>query len=137
MYLHVITAYKRDGKKAGAGQNIHNCDFKLPTPAGKVCDVDISSWGPCVEENHFAYHKSTPCIFLKLNKIYGWRPKFYNSSDHLPPSMPEDLKEHIRNMTAYDKNYVSFAYLMDNYFIEPMHSYMCMCILAAVIRQNI
>lgn len=102
-----ISAYKRDGKKTSAGQNIHNCDFKLPPPAGKVCDVDISAWGPCVEENNFAYHKSTPCIFLKLNKIYGWKPKFYNSSENLPEQMPSDLKDHIKNMTAYDKNYVS------------------------------
>lgn len=103
-----LSEYKRDANKSGAGQNIHNCDFKLPPPAGKVCDVDVSLCSPCVEDNGFAYHKSTPCIFLKLNKIYGWKPEFYNSSDNLPSAMPDDLKEHIKNMTAYNKNYVSF-----------------------------
>lgn len=98
--------YKRHGKPAGSGQNIHNCDFKLPPPAGKVCAVDTRAWAPCVEENNYAYHKATPCIFLKLNKIFAWKPSFYNSSDHLPEAMPTDLREHIRNMTAYDKNYV-------------------------------
>ncbi|KAH9636192.1 hypothetical protein HF086_007144 [Spodoptera exigua] len=106
-----LAVYKRDGKKSGASQNIHNCDFKLPAPAGKVCDVDISAWGPCLEENHFAYQKSTPCVFLKLNKIFGWKPAFYNSSDSLPGEMPDDLKEHIRNMTAYDKNYLNMVWV--------------------------
>ncbi|GBP78472.1 hypothetical protein EVAR_52278_1 [Eumeta japonica] len=104
-----LQAYKRKGKTAGAGQNIHNCDFKLPPPAGKVCDVDTRSWGPCVEENHFAYHKSTPCLFLKLNKIFAWRPDYYNSSDHLPATMPADLQDHIKNITAFDKNYVALV----------------------------
>ncbi|XP_048487876.1 sodium/potassium-transporting ATPase subunit beta-2 [Plutella xylostella] len=106
-----LTLYKRDGKSGRAGKNIHNCDFKLPPPAGKVCDVDISSWGPCTEENGFAYNKSTPCVFLKLNKIYAWKPKFYESSDALPEAMPKDLKEHIRNMTAYDKNYLKMVWV--------------------------
>ncbi|XP_047041943.1 sodium/potassium-transporting ATPase subunit beta-2-like [Helicoverpa zea] len=106
-----LAVYKRDGKKAGASQNIHNCDFQLPAPAGKVCDVDISAWGPCLEDNHFAYQKSTPCVFLKLNKIFGWKPAFYNSSEHLPEEMPTDLKEHIKNMTAYDKNYLNMVWV--------------------------
>lgn len=104
---YAISAYKRDANKSGGSQNIHNCDFKLPPPAGKVCDVDVNAWRPCTEENGFAYQKSTPCVFLKLNKIFGWRPAFYNSSDALPAAMPDDLKEHIKNMTAFDKNYVS------------------------------
>ncbi|XP_041988735.1 sodium/potassium-transporting ATPase subunit beta-2-like isoform X1 [Aricia agestis] len=106
-----LKTYKRDANKSIAGQNIHNCDFKLPPPAGKVCDVDVNAWGPCTEENGFAYHMSTPCIFLKLNKIFGWKPEFYNSSDNLPAAMPEDLKEHIRNMTAYDKNYLNMVWV--------------------------
>lgn len=107
--MHTLfSAYKRDGKKAVAGQNSHTCDFQLPPPAaGKVCDVDISSLSPCVESNLFAYDRSTPCIFLKLNKIFGWKPNFYNSSDHLPKAMPKLLTDHIQNVTAYDKNYVS------------------------------
>ncbi|CAH2105102.1 unnamed protein product [Euphydryas editha] len=106
-----LQKYKRDANKSGAGQNIHNCDFKLPPPAGKVCDVDVSLCSPCVEDNGFAYQKSTPCIFLKLNKIYGWKPEFYNSSDNLPSAMPDDLKEHIKNMTAYNKNYLNMVWV--------------------------
>lgn len=74
--------------------------------------MDVESWGPCVHENGFAYNKSTPCVFLKLNKIFGWKPQFYDTADSLPSAMPKDLVEHIRNMTAYDKNYVSVVFFL-------------------------
>ncbi|XP_063358847.1 sodium/potassium-transporting ATPase subunit beta-2-like [Cydia amplana] len=107
-----LEAYKRDNKKVGAGRNTHTCD-KQPPPPGKVCDVDINApaWFPCVESNSFAYNKSTPCVFLKLNKIYGWKPHYYNSSDHLPKDMPEDLKSHVRNMTAFDKQNLNMVWV--------------------------
>ncbi|KAH9636183.1 hypothetical protein HF086_007135 [Spodoptera exigua] len=61
--------YKKKGQTAGAGQNIYNCDFKNLPPPGKVCDVDIRRLEPCIDENHFSFHKSSPCIFLKLNRL--------------------------------------------------------------------
>lgn len=35
-----------------------------------------------------------PCIFLKLNKIFDWEPKYYEKKN-LSLTMPEDLKAHI------------------------------------------
>ncbi|XP_023942956.1 sodium/potassium-transporting ATPase subunit beta-2 [Bicyclus anynana] len=106
-----LKVYKQKGQTAGAGQNIFNCNFKSPPPPGKVCDVDIRSWEPCIEENHFSFHKSSPCIFLKLNRIYGWRPEFYNDVNHLPSDMPHDLQAHIRNMTDYNPDYVNMVWV--------------------------
>lgn len=61
--------YKKPGQMAGAGQNVHVCDFETELPEGKVCDVDLNSLTPCISENHYNYHKKAPCIFLKLNKV--------------------------------------------------------------------
>lgn len=87
--------YKVPGLTPGRGQNIYNCDYNQPPPKGQVCDVDIKAWSPCTKENNYSYHKSSPCIFLKLNKIYDWLPEFYNSSQNLPGNMPENLKTYI------------------------------------------
>ncbi|XP_049871770.1 sodium/potassium-transporting ATPase subunit beta-2-like [Pectinophora gossypiella] len=103
--IDFLSVYKKKGQTAGAGQNIFNCDFRNPPPPGKVCDVDIRGWEPCIEENHFSFHKSSPCIFLKLNRIYGWRPEYYNDTQRLPSDMPADLQAHIRNITAYNRDY--------------------------------
>jgi sodium/potassium-transporting ATPase subunit beta len=69
--------------------------------------VDIKSWAPCVQENHYSYHKSSPCIFLKLNKIFGWVPHFYNDSEHLPSNMPKDLQTFIKDTSVKEPHTVS------------------------------
>ncbi|CAG9121751.1 unnamed protein product [Plutella xylostella] len=109
--IDFLSVYKKKGQTAGAGQNIFNCDFRNPPPHGKVCDVDIRGWEPCIDENHFSFHKSSPCIFLKLNKIYGWRPEFYNDTANLPEAMPVDLQTHIRNITAFNRDYANMVWV--------------------------
>lgn len=89
--------YKTPGLTYNRGQNIYSCDYNSPPPKGMVCDVDVKAWGPCIEENNFNYHKSAPCVILKLNKIFGWVPEYYNDTNSLPEKMPEELKNYIRN----------------------------------------
>lgn len=94
-----------------------------------VCDVDIKQYGPCTLENHYNYHKSAPCIFLKLNKIYGWVPEFYNESSSLPSNMPTDLKDYIKEKEQKELHTVrpisrsveSFHLCTDTGFIPDEH----------------
>ncbi|XP_026490528.1 sodium/potassium-transporting ATPase subunit beta-2-like [Vanessa tameamea] len=109
--IDFLSVYKKKGQTAGAGQNIYNCDFKNLPPQGKVCDVDIRSWSPCIDENHFSFHKSSPCIFLKLNRIYGWRPEFYNETSVLPTEMPLDLQYHIKNITDHNRDNANMVWV--------------------------
>lgn len=90
-----LEVYRKPGLTPGRGQNIYNCDYDRPPGKGQVCDVDVKNWKPCVEENNFNYHKSGPCIFLKLNRIFGWTPQYYNDTRGLPAGMPKELKQHI------------------------------------------
>ncbi|XP_055382094.1 sodium/potassium-transporting ATPase subunit beta-2 isoform X2 [Condylostylus longicornis] len=98
-----LGVYKTPGMTAGKGQNIFNCNYNQLPPLGQVCDVDIKSWEPCTHENNYSYHKSSPCVFLKLNKIFGWIPEFYNNSKDLPSNMPNNLKEYIADMEKTQK----------------------------------
>ncbi|GLG92260.1 Sodium/potassium-transporting ATPase subunit beta-2 [Gryllus bimaculatus] len=95
-----LAVYKTPGLTPGRGQNIHNCDYDKPPKKGQVCNVDIKNWHPCIQENHYNYHKSSPCIFIKLNKIYNWIPEYYNESLNLPEQMPDDLKQYIHNLES-------------------------------------
>lgn len=104
--------YKVPGLTPGRGQNIYNCDYNQPPPAGQVCDVDIKNWNPCTKENNYNYHKSAPCVFLKLNKIFGWIPEFYNNSNELPDAMPKSLQNYIKNVEKTDSHKV-FIVLME------------------------
>uniref|UniRef100_A0A2A4JHJ4 Sodium/potassium-transporting ATPase subunit beta-2 n=1 Tax=Heliothis virescens TaxID=7102 RepID=A0A2A4JHJ4_HELVI len=108
--IDFLSVYKKKGQTAGAGQNIFNCDFQHLPPPGKVCDVDIRRLDPCIDENHFSFHKSSPCIFLKLNRIYGWRPEFYDIQN-LPQDMPVDLQMHIKNITNFNRDYANMVWV--------------------------
>lgn len=77
--------------------NIEHCEVGRRPPEGKVCNVVFDkNWDPCVKRKGFNYNNATggPCIFLKLNKIFGWVPEYYNKT-HLPANMPQDLKDYI------------------------------------------
>jgi len=95
-----LSVYKTPGLTSGRGQNIFNCQYSSPPPPGKVCDVNIKSFQKCTHENHYSYHKNSPCIFLKLNKIYGWIPAFFNDTENMPAKMPKQLIEVIRATKA-------------------------------------
>lgn len=87
--------YKTPGVTTGRGQNIFNCKYNSPPPPGKVCDVNIKDFKKCTQENNYSYHKSSPCIFIKLNRIYGWVPDYFNNTNSLPMNMPRQLKQKI------------------------------------------
>ncbi|PAA57086.1 hypothetical protein BOX15_Mlig001885g2 [Macrostomum lignano] len=49
-----------------------NRDFD---PKKKICRIDPSKhWGNCTSANKFGYESATPCVIIKMNKIYGWLP---------------------------------------------------------------
>lgn len=81
----------------GNGQ-IKTCSNSEYPKEGEVCEVDVRDWGDCNRDQFFNYHKNSPCIFLKLNRIYGWTPDYYDDPNDLPRDMPEWLKDHIRSI---------------------------------------
>ncbi|XP_054282391.1 sodium/potassium-transporting ATPase subunit beta-2-like [Macrosteles quadrilineatus] len=97
-----LDVYRTPGKTPGRGQNIFKCSYDQPPPPGKVCDIDVRLWNPCTYEENYGYHLQQPCIFIKLNKIYNWRPEYYNKTSELPEQMPQSLKDAI-NKTANDE----------------------------------
>jgi len=77
---------------------IDDCKPGEPPKYGStmVCDVKVDTWYPCIASAGYNFNSSDggPCVFLKLNKIFGWLPEYYNSST-VPDNMPGNLKEVI------------------------------------------
>ena len=80
------------------GEQIINCDANLDPEyldhqfeMNKVCRFEIvEMFGPdnmCTETRNYEYDKSKPCVILKLNRIYGWRPEAYAPDDKLPTEL--------------------------------------------------
>jgi sodium/potassium-transporting ATPase subunit beta len=77
-------------------KNRVECSIDSPPQHGKVCRVDLTKdFGICTKSQRYGYSKASPCVFLKLNKIYNWHPEFYNKSSDLPEVMPADLQSKI------------------------------------------
>lgn len=58
-----------------------------------ACQFNLDVLKDCGKKGSYGYDKGSPCVFLKLNKIYGLVNEQYN--DQLPEDMPQELKTHI------------------------------------------
>lgn len=94
-------------------ENRVTCSSGSPAPPGKVCDVPLDTFGPCTPKNGYSYNQSSPCIFIKLNRvcciflknqfavtiyqfqIFNWVPEYYNDSTALPAELDPDLPAYI------------------------------------------
>ncbi|XP_063244574.1 sodium/potassium-transporting ATPase subunit beta-2-like isoform X1 [Bacillus rossius redtenbacheri] len=92
-----LSGYKTKNLLESGGDNRVVCNYNMAPDPKSVCAVELEKFGACIEENNYGFPTSSPCIFLKLNKIFNWLPNYYNDTDSLPEIMPEDLKTHIRD----------------------------------------
>lgn len=96
----MISDYLDSSKLPGGGKNQQVCNFDKPPAPGKVCEMNVKELKECSQIQGYSYNRSSPCVFIKLNRIYDWMPEFYNDPADLPKNMPEDLKEHIASLPA-------------------------------------
>lgn len=69
-------------------------DVSESRPNAKLpCAVDFANLtSECNEDNAFGMKEDTPCILLKLNKVYGWSPDMWEKDDLQDSGIPEDAK---------------------------------------------
>lgn len=81
-----------------------DCTSEEPGP-GKFCKFPLESLGPCGQDN-FGYDLGKPCIYLKMNKIYGLTHSYYNDTADLPEELPTDLKLSMAKLTGEELNQI-------------------------------
>ncbi|KAJ8955639.1 hypothetical protein NQ318_001470 [Aromia moschata] len=93
-WVKLIDDFLEPYRSNQTGHNYANCDFAKNPARGEVCVNTLQDLGNCNAARKYGYNTNAPCIFLKLNRIYGWMPEFYTASE---PGMPQDLQMHINN----------------------------------------
>lgn len=59
-----------------------NCTAGERAGEEEVCEVPLDNFGPCTLENNYGYDNGTPCVLLKLNRVFDWTPQaFSNDSE--------------------------------------------------------
>lgn len=93
------------------GEQIINCDpnsdpveLERQFALNKVCRFEIvEMFGPnnmCTKTRNYELDKSKPCILLKLNKIYDWKPEPYEQND----TLPKELQPYEAMVRRYPRN---------------------------------
>jgi len=105
-YNDTVTPKDKDGKEMTVDRV--DCENLEDGPGdNQVCKVDTSVLfqGDCTKEKHYGYREGNPCILLKLNKIYGWYPKYYNHSDMGKKEMKEkNVPQEIKDLMETNVN---------------------------------
>lgn len=95
-----LEEYRNSSLLPNGGRNQQICNYDKPAKAGHVCAVDVNDWGPCSPRQQYGFNNSAPCIYIKLNRIYGWVPEYYNDTENLPSEMPPTLVNHIKSVNS-------------------------------------
>jgi len=102
-----IIAFKASQDDSEMKGYIERADNFLADYAGSDFDVK-SNLGACAEDGH-GFAEGKPCIFLKLNRIYGLTHDYYNSTDNIPTEpqdFPADLKDKVLALPEAERNQV-------------------------------
>ncbi|XP_028967340.1 sodium/potassium-transporting ATPase subunit beta-2 [Galendromus occidentalis] len=96
-----IASYREVGRN---GENLVTCSSGMPAPPGKTCiyniDLLYKTNSNCSSQEEFGYKYGTPCVALKINKIYGWKPTPYQNNN-FPPNFPDNLKSNYDGNRVY------------------------------------
>ncbi|XP_023942958.2 sodium/potassium-transporting ATPase subunit beta-2-like [Bicyclus anynana] len=94
-----LAPYENKTQLINKGVNQRDCGDSKP-PRNEVCSFDISQFGDCSKENNYGFYNKTPCIVIKLNRIFDWNPIYYDDPAALPPDMPPDIVNYINSTTS-------------------------------------
>ncbi|CAH0726366.1 unnamed protein product, partial [Brenthis ino] len=94
-----LAPYENRSLLINQGENQLECGNTKP-PRNKVCFFDVKLLGPCSKENDFGFKNRTPCIIIKLNKLFDWNPDFFDDPGDLPHDMPPDILQYINSTTT-------------------------------------
>lgn len=90
-------------------KNMQTCDYSTELKDDKWCQFEVADLGTkCSKSMKFGYEVGNPCIIVKLNKIFNWKPETYKSSDDLPDNMPKEVRDVIeRDFTEAGSNKIT------------------------------
>lgn len=84
-------------------ENATTCNYQSVTSSNKtICKVPWKL-GNCIKEENYGYNSFSPCIFLTLKKLLGWKPKCYN---YITNQMPLDLIRRVNTTPAIQRDQI-------------------------------
>ncbi|XP_017000148.2 sodium/potassium-transporting ATPase subunit beta-1 [Drosophila takahashii] len=101
-WIGLIDDFLRDYNHT-EGREMKHCSFGQKNELTDVCVVNTELFGSCSKANNYGYKTNQPCIFLKLNRIYGWEPEVFEEEQK---GMPDDLKKVINETKKEERKQI-------------------------------
>ncbi len=80
--------------------------YRERQPLEKPCFFDVAVFKECANYP-YGFDKKNPCIFVKLNKIFGFTPKPYLPGDDLSnEDIPQNIKNKIKDENEPPRVYI-------------------------------
>lgn len=76
-----------ESKKLTQSSVKHDCHSERDSDSFCPFTSNLAQSSPCTVAQNFSYHLGTPCVLIKLNRIYGWKPQPYLER---PSNYPKD-----------------------------------------------
>ncbi|XP_033117867.1 sodium/potassium-transporting ATPase subunit beta-1-like [Anneissia japonica] len=84
----------------------------------EICEFDIEEqFGDVCKPPHFGYKFGKPCIFVGLNRVWGWKPENY-PSDGIPDAIKKTHEENF--ITVACQVYKDAQTLLNSTMIAPV-----------------
>lgn len=100
---HFLDEYRNASlAREGGGRD---CTREDPANEASGCKFDLGVLGRC-GGGGYGYQAGHPCVFLKLNKIFGVKNEPYDNPDKVPGDMPAELADHIRSLPQDQRDQV-------------------------------
>ena len=78
---------------ADTGAHIDQCANGKAPADGKFCFFDIKKIANnCTRDQNYGYQRGDPCVLIKLNRIFSWKPEPYSEEDLKDKGIPEIVK---------------------------------------------
>lgn len=113
---HIGTFLHEYENEAQDGENFIDCSLgRPPDMEDKVCRFNVDDLGDdCIRQRDFGYDDGKPCVLIKLNKIYNWRPEMYETIDEVPDEIKPYWHPDYIGITCngrYDQDYENIGNL--------------------------
>ncbi|EDW83801.1 uncharacterized protein Dwil_GK13483 [Drosophila willistoni] len=69
----------------------------------KLDDEAFEYFHECNGDKLWGYNEKKPCVFVKLNKIFGFKPEVYTSPTELPSEAPPELTTIMGKFKGHDR----------------------------------
>ncbi|XP_044749081.1 sodium/potassium-transporting ATPase subunit beta-1-like isoform X2 [Coccinella septempunctata] len=103
MWIKKLNDFMEPYMVPAVGNNSIECSFYRRPIGNEICKINLTMFGDCSPKDLYGYRTASPCIFLKLNKIYGWEPITYLlPTDDMPP----DLKSSITSLPQLNRTQI-------------------------------